>query len=348
MLKIPLPSSSAVWQASTATEWETAMTMTRQPSRGRSMQSLQAALEMILPMRTDHPQYGKRDSLRDFFSNPFAIQIFIHGIASTVFEHRFRTVESACRNSVDVLKLGEFEEALSRWHTCFLSMGDVDRETEMARSALITYHLVSILLRESLSDIQMAAGTSYSWGRAVTPQRAQEAFLPLITTKPVGRDGYFHALEIVSLCLNERMEISSPGSMQSENQSRLSATPQPLYLTYNAFIGVLVLWAYGLGLGRSKTSQQQPADSFGRHGKKSSITLVRQGSSLNGQASSNNSTSILANIIERESNRPDMDPNEVERIRSDVRLLMQMVRDRLINTSWEICMESASYMSREP
>jgi hypothetical protein len=309
------------------------------------MQSLQAAIEMLLPMRTDHPQYGKRDILRDFCSNPFAIQIFIHGIASTVFEHRFRTVDSACRPSVDVLKLGEFEEALSRWHTCFLSMGEVDRETEMARSALITYHLVSILLRESLSDIQMAAGTSYSWGRAVTPQRAQEAFLPLITTNPVGRDAYFHALEIVSLCLNGRIEIFSPGSMQSENQLRLSATPQPLYLTYSAFIGVLVLWAYGLGLGRSKTSQQVPADSFGRHGKKSSITLVRQWSSQNGQASSNNSTSILADIIERESNRPDMDPHEVERIRSDVRLLMQVVRDRLINTSWEICMESASYMS---
>jgi hypothetical protein len=309
------------------------------------MQSLQAALEMILPMRTDHPQYGKRDILRDFCSNPFAIQIFIHGIASTVFEHRFRTVDSACRPSVDVLKLSEFEEALFRWHTCFLSMDDVERETEIARSALITYHLVSILLRESLSDIQMAAGTSYSWGRAVTPQRAQEAFLPLITTKPVGREAYFHALEVVSLCLNGRIEISSTGSMQSKNQLYKSATPQPLYLTYNAFIGVLVLWAYGLGLGRSKTLQQQPADSFGRYGKKGSITLVRQGSSRNGQASSNNSTSILADIIERESNRPDMDPREVERIRSDVKLLMQVVRDRLINTSWEICMESASYMS---
>jgi len=35
-----------------------------------------------------------------------------------------------------------------------------------------------------------------------------------------------------------------------------------------------------------------------------------------------------------------MDPHEVERIRSEMRLLMQMVRDQLINTSWEISQEA--------
>jgi hypothetical protein len=338
MLKIPLPSSSAVWQASTAIEWERHVALARQPSPARSMRSLQASLEMLLPLRTDHAQYGKRDNFLDFSSNPFTVQIFIHGIASAVCEHRFRTVDSACGPSVDVLKLGEFEEALSRWHTCFISMSDADRETEMARSALITYHLVAILLRESLSDIQMAAGTAYSWGRAVTPQRAQQAFLPLITTSPVGRDAYCHALEIVSLCLDGQIGISSPGSMQSDSQSHQSPTPQPLYLTYNAFIGVLVLWAYGLGLGRSKPPQPQRVGGFGRCGRNRAATLVQGGSSQNGQASSNNNTSILADIIARESDRPGMDPHEVERIRSEVRLLLQMVRDRLINTSWEICM----------
>ena len=323
MLKIPLPSSPETWQATTAVEWERQMGLSRQPSRARSIRSLQASIGLLFPLRSDHPSHGKREALQEFSSSPLTMQILVHGIASTVCEHRFRTVESACAPSINLLKIGEFEEALARWHTCFDSMSKENRETESGRSALVTYHFVAILLRESLSDIQMAAGTAYSWGRVVTPQRAQEAFLPLVTTNPVGRDAYCHGLKILGLCMDDTTE-----QLQSQRQS----SPRPLYLTYNAFIGVLVLWAYALGLGREKAPpRRQSTDTF--------LTAMRDVRKQSNEAgpSSRNDTSVLGKIMEREFNKPAMNSQEVENIRSDVRLLMEMVKARLTNTSWEIC-----------
>ena len=98
----------------------------------------------------------------------------------------------------------------------------------------------------------MAAGTAYSWGRVVTPQRAQEAFLPLIGPKPVGKEAYHHALKIIGLCLAEEQERGEMLQLQTELVA--SRPIYPLHLTYNAFIAVLVLWSHALGLSRSQSS----------------------------------------------------------------------------------------------
>jgi hypothetical protein len=316
------------------------MGLARQPSQARPIRSLQASVGLLFPLRSDHLSHGRREALQDFSSSPLALQILIHGIASTVCEHRFRTVDSACGPSIHLLKITEFEEALARWHTCFENMSKENSETELGRSALIIYHFVTILLRESLSDIQMAAGTANSWGRVVTPQRAQEAFLPLVTTKPVSRDAYCHGLAILSLCMDDPAGISGQVKEQVQEQSQLF--PRPLCLTYNAFIGVLVIWAYALGLGREKLPRtQRGTASFMTGGNISIEDAPRHGNEASSLLSDDNS--ILGSIIEHEFNRPAMDSLEVESIRSDVRVLMQMVTSRLTNTSWEICM---SYLSR--
>jgi hypothetical protein len=73
---------------------------------------------------------------------------------------------------------------------------------ELLRSALVTYHFASILLRKSLSDILIAVGTIYSYGCAVTPQRVQDAF-PSLESNGTERQGGYHVVEILKLCVDD-------------------------------------------------------------------------------------------------------------------------------------------------
>jgi hypothetical protein len=202
---------------------------------------------------------------------------------------------------------------------------------ELARSALVTYNFTSILLRESLSDILMAAGTAYSWGRAVTPQRAQDAFVPLVSTQPVGQDAYRHALKILSLCLEDE-----DGTANSSDGARRML--HPLYLTYNAFIAVLVLWAYALGLSRlhsAKAGHPQPAQALWvvEAGKLKSADPAGRAAA----GTSGSDAAALGGILGRGFAKPEIGAEEIEGIKSDVRLTMRMVRGRLEGSSWELC-----------
>ncbi|KAH8799764.1 fungal-specific transcription factor domain-containing protein [Xylogone sp. PMI_703] len=333
MIKLPLPCLPALWQAKSATEWERQMEQTRQTSRVSSLRTLRSSIELLLPAHCDHSRQRRRGALAVFSASAFILQILIHGLASAIFEHKFRGVNSGCSMGTKALRLKEFEDGLACWYSCFEHRNAVDHgSTEMGRSALIAYHFASILLKESLSDIQMAAGTAYSWGRIVTPQRAQEAFLPLVSTQPVGQEAYRHALRVIALCFND----------DEQKKQEPKAPLHPLHLIYNAFIAVLVLWAYGLGLSRSHQHRQQ------QH--RDPIWTVEGGKlkHLKGGESHDNSTARpnknepreLMKIVERGFARPEIDVQEIESIRSDVRRLMHMVRNKLDGSAWELSQEA--------
>lgn len=175
----------------------------------------------------------------------------------------------------------------------------------------------------------MAAGTAYSWGRAVTPQRAQDAFLPLVSTKPVGQDAYRHALKILSLCLED-------GDVTA-NADGARRVLHPLCLTYNTFIAVLVLWAYALGLSRmhsANSGHPQPAQSLWvvEAGKLKKVGPVGRASDTGGSE-----VTALEGILERGFAKPEIGAEEIEGIRGDVRGMMRMVRRRLEGGAWELC-----------
>lgn len=185
----------------------------------------------------------------------------------------------------------------------------------------------------------MAAGTAYSWGRAVTPQRAQEAFLPLISSKPVGIKSYRHALKIICLCLAEKQEKSEKSQLWT--QSVASRPLHPLHLAYNAFIAVLVLWAHALGLNNSQSSeqhQQRPENNiwvvYGGKLEPIDDTLPRE---KRGDAIESSDKDVLVDIIEREFSQTEPDIQKVDIIKADVCRLMQMVRNRLAESAWELC-----------
>ena len=104
MVKVPLPCSSALWQAKTAIEWERQMDRTCQPSRASSLRSLKASVELFLQPRYEQTRQRRRGVLQIFSENALLLQILIHGLASAVFEHRFRGVDSGCAPGINISK----------------------------------------------------------------------------------------------------------------------------------------------------------------------------------------------------------------------------------------------------
>ncbi|OBT56684.1 hypothetical protein VE04_03559 [Pseudogymnoascus sp. 24MN13] len=332
MLKLPLPSPPSLWLAKSAADWSRQTEKTRPPPRTSSLRTLRSALELLIPVHCTHSRPRRRAAFELFCSSAFTLQILVHGLASAVFEHKFRGIEAGCSPGLQLLQIRDFEDGLASWMVCFERLAPETGCTELARSALVTYHFTSILLRESLSDILMAAGTSYSWGRAVTPQRAQEAFLPLVGTQPVGQDAYRHALKIMSLCLD-----NEHGTANADGARRML---HPLYLTYNTFIAVLVLWAYALGLSRTHSApagQPRPAQMLWvvEAGKLKRVDPARQAA-----GSGVVEATALGGILERGFAKPEIGAYEIEAIRGDVRGMMRMVRGRLEGSEWELSHEA--------
>ncbi|KFY64612.1 hypothetical protein V496_03149 [Pseudogymnoascus sp. VKM F-4515 (FW-2607)] len=336
MLKLPLPSPPSLWLAKSADDWSRQTKNSRPPPRTSSLRTLRSALELLIPVHCTHSRPRRRATLQLFCSSAFTLQILVHGLASAVFEHKFRGVEAGYSPSLQLLQVRDFEEGLASWMVCFERLAPETGCTELARSALVTYHFTSILLRESLSDILMAAGTAYSWGRAVTPQRAQDAFLPLVSTQPVGQDAYRHALKILSLCIEDEEGTANCGGARR--------VLHPLYLTYNTFIAVLVLWAYALGLSRTysaKAGKPQPAQVLWtvEAGKLKRVDPAGRARAT-GTGTGGGGAVALGGILERGFAKPEIGAEEIERIREDVRGLMRMVRGRLEGSAWELSHEA--------
>ncbi|OBT65092.1 hypothetical protein VE03_05224 [Pseudogymnoascus sp. 23342-1-I1] len=334
MLKLPLPSPPSLWLVKSAADWSRQTKNSRPPPRTSSLRTLRSALELLIPVHCTHSRPRRRATLQLFCSSAFTLQILVHGLASAVFEHKFRGVEAGYSPSLQLLQIRDFEEGLASWMVCFERLAPETGCTELARSALVTYHFTSILLRESLSDILMAAGTAYSWGRAVTPQRAQDAFLPLVSTQPVGQDAYRHALKILSLCVEDEDGTANSGGVRR--------VLHPLYLTYNTFIAVLVLWAYALGLSRTysaKAGEPQPVQALWavQSGK---LKKVDPAGRARVPGTRGNEAAALSGILERGFAKPEIGAEEIERIRGDVRGLMRMVRGRLEGSAWELSHEA--------
>lgn len=337
MIKLPLPCSPALWEAQTADEWAREMEETGQRSRSSYLRSLQASIEVLLREQCDHSKQRQRGSLQVFSSSAFTLQVLIHGLASAVLEFRFRSVDTRCTSDLHILKLRDLENGLACWYRCFQHMNHNPNSLELARSALNTYHFASILLRESLSDIQMAAGTAYSWGRAVTPRRAQEAFIGLVTTQPVGQESYHHALKILALCLQDKTETAELSYETQQTRMLL----QPLHLTYNSFIAVLVLWAYALGLSRTQKSKlllrhaQDPLWVVEAGVLKLKDDIQRRNDE--GTMVESCDTDDFGDILNRGLARPEIETQKIETIRMDICRLMRTVRKHLAESAWEIC-----------
>ncbi|KAK2867899.1 hypothetical protein FQN49_003354 [Arthroderma sp. PD_2] len=323
MMKIPLPSRQSLWDAPTAAKWEEEMRQLKKTTRSRYF-SLDSAVQSILSMKdAEH----MREILHWHSSpSPLSLHILIHGITSAIGDAKYRSVSSSSSLVIRELQRLEFDSALAYWRDQFDQLSVSDQRCQLSWCALVMYDFAAVLLRNNLSDIQMAAGSAFSSGRTVTPQVAQAAYTRLVSTNPVCHDSYLHALEVVGLCLEEENGSSGikPGLGTPLSQ------PRPLWQTYCAFLGLLVLWARALGLENKE--QSRTASKVGL--RQFSPRLVPP-----------TAATILANMHHREQAQFSAASVEVQVLKSELRELIGTVSDRLSASSWEISHEAARILT---
>lgn len=319
MMKIPLPSRQSLWDAPSAVKWEDEMRQLKKTTRSRYF-SLDSAVQSILSMKdAEH----MREVLHWHSTpSPLSLHILIHGITSAIGDAKYRSVSSSSSLVIRELQRLEFDSALAYWRDQFDQLSGPDQRCQLSWCALVMYDFSAVLLRNNLSDIQMAAGSAFSSGRTVTPQVAQAAYTRLVSTDPVCHDSYLHALEVVGLCIEEGTGNCSVKPGLGVLLSQPISQPRPLWQTYCAFLGLLVLWARALGLENKEQSRN-----VSRIG-------LRQFSL---QAIPSTAATILANMHHREQAQFSAASVEVQVLKSELRELIGTVSDRLSASSWEIC-----------
>lgn len=274
----------------------------------------------------------KREFMQCFnVSNPLSIHLLIHGIAAAISDAKYRAVSSSTTLVTQSLQMADFDEALRHWRACFDKLPETDAKSRVAWCSQVMYHFSAVLLRNNLSDIQMAAGSAYSSGRAVTPQCAQAAYSRLVSTGPVSHDSYLHGLEVVSLCLQD------PDSGQGAAANAGGAAPmrfgmsepKPLWQTYGAFLGLLVIWARALGLEQEDNLKRSSVSSWATS---VSSTLIP-----------NAAMSTLSSMYQRELARVESAREDIQMLKSELRQLIGVVCGRLGARPWEIC-KNAFYL----
>lgn len=257
-------------------------------------------------------------------SNPFAVNIVIHGIASAIGDDKYRTIRSSSSPATQILKIADFDEALRSWHIYFNRMSADEKESPLSWSALVMYHFSAVLLRNNISDIQMAAGSAFSFGRSVSAQRAQDAYKRLATTEPIGHNTYMHGVAIVSLCVQEIKETDLDGSLSPS---------QPSWKTYCAFLGILILWARVISVESVGRMRANSMSCFLQSSSAIQAEITQY--SLSGDAST--AGDALKNLLDHEMNYSDYDTCDILSMKEDIRQLIDTIRDRLMDSSWHIC-----------
>ncbi|KAJ9616791.1 hypothetical protein H2200_000510 [Cladophialophora chaetospira] len=321
MMKLPLPSCPSLWQAPTAALWEAQMQQTKRSNRSKYY-SVHKSVEALSSIRD--PEM-KREFLQRFgSSNPLALNILIHGVASAIGDDKYRTISTSSSLATRLLKVSDFGEALAHWKECFDRLPETDQNSPTSWVSILMYHFAAVLLRNNISDVQMAAGSAFSFGRTVTPQRAQEAYARLIGAEPVSQETYLHGLEIVRLCL-QRPE-ASPVAHDS--------APPPLWQTYCAFLGTLVIWAYTVGLENSGKEKIKLVNAALRPLPQTLGVVDLE------MATDDRAGKVLAVMFERVLDQPEVGLRELQAIRNDLGVLIDVVHGRLEASTWDISSEA--------
>lgn len=314
MMKLPLPSHPSLWEAKSAADWEVQMRQSKKSARSKYF-SLDSAVETIMSVRESEQ---KRESIQRYIaSNPSSLNLIIHGIASAIGDNKYRSARSASSPAACLLKNADFEAGLSEWKDCFFAQPEADRKSRLSWCSLVMYFFSTVLMHYSLADIQMAAGSAFCSGRAVTPQAAQSAYTRLTLNEPVNHESYLRGLEVVILCLEDHETTAIPGLPCT------SLPPvRPLWQTYAAFLGILILWAHVIGF------EKQDADPAAK------VMVLR---SFDPTSVIRSAAPTLSSMYEREMAKVRASRGDVQMIKADLNRLIGTVRGLLVARPWEIC-----------
>ncbi|PVH88669.1 hypothetical protein DL98DRAFT_622146 [Cadophora sp. DSE1049] len=222
MLDLPLPYPSSIWQAETAVEWEKELARSNEASKNSA--PLKFGQLVVVLLGHDHPS----PEYNNYFRDPVTMDVVIHAIVSEMLDLS-RAVPTASSKAIDLLKKSDLGNGLARWRSYFDQMDAQIQESEIAASALATYHLAGIFLREEISALIASCGASslesltsfFSSSDNDDRSGKRDAF-------KIGKDACIHAVKIVKLYLRESF----------------STRIRSFYQNHTAVIACLVLTTY--------------------------------------------------------------------------------------------------------
>lgn len=316
MMKLPLPSHLSIWEASTATEWanrKEELARLSQSKRQLYCYNLQSAIEFIMSAREPDE---KREYLERFhLLNPLSLNLLIHGLAMTICGTKYHCVQSPNTKAALMLTITDLEDALNNWRTCFDALSAPESACTVSWVSRVMHSLCCILLRNNLTTLQMAAGSSFSCGKVVTPQSANAAWQRLTNSEPVPHESLLHAIETIGACIDGSEFFDRSGSPGN-------CFYPPFWRGYAAYLGVLVFWGYTVGLENLD---------------KRRVNKSTSRPSLYRSAATSRNPPVIAELYERESG-VDHDCIEEQRLKADFSRLANLVGYDMSETNWEICM----------
>ncbi|KAK0110543.1 hypothetical protein ONS96_002149 [Cadophora gregata f. sp. sojae] len=301
LLDLPLPYTTSIWQATTAVEWENELVRYKQATKNLATPKIGQLVALFL----GHGILGHEHKLHS--QDPFILEILVHAIVSKILDLG-RAIPTASSKAIDLLKRSDLANGLARWKSYFDQIDVQGRETETRLSALGTYHLASILLREEISDLIAVFGTSHLGSNTAdfSPTNSDDRNSKQ-DPSPVGKDACIHAVKIIEIYL---IQISS-------------TTVQSFYQKRTAIIACLILTT-------CLSKSQQPQEPKGR-----------QVVSHNGSAE-NKVSQLLDLLGDPESHPLDRDSHHFEAALAVATQLVKSVRDHVATDPGDIFVSSTS------
>lgn len=288
-MRLAMPCSDALWNASTAHEWRRIMTEERK-TRGSDPQS-HTLLDIVTGFVSQNSGAGGIDT-RTVALDGLGLYTVVHGIFSVAWHYRNRKIPHYWA-SVMHIKIEENQDAEedSRWllnalhdwksrYNMFWASAHYPMGYQppspmwsppFRTAAAAIFDLACIWIQAPIGDIQMAAGSRFAHGRLVSKQRAQQSWVR-VTKKMLNDDVCHHALNLVEAELLYKNEATG----QAGIHSYLTDPSYPLFMPFAAYLGGLALWSYAFNLerqpsypiqqSRSPVALEQPSfqiDSYG-------------------------------------------------------------------------------------
>ena len=126
---------------------------------------------------------------------------------------------------------------------------------------------------------------------------------------------------MVSLCLQDADDNGTAGHANNKTSAGPSQT-RPLWQTYGAFLGTLVLWARTIGLEKQEQNRGKATVGPRPFG---SVSIP------------STAATILANMQYREQSQSEAAMAEVRVLKGELQELIHMVCHQLAARPWEIC-----------
>ncbi|KAH6711168.1 hypothetical protein BKA61DRAFT_738014 [Leptodontidium sp. MPI-SDFR-AT-0119] len=224
ILDLPLPCLSRIWQATTAVEWENEMVRYKSSSKHSAPLKLRSLMEIFLGHSHPGPEYN------NYFEDPVILDILIHAIGSEILDLG-HAAPSASSKAIDLLRRSDLVNGLARWKSYFDQLDLETRETDIAVSIQVTYHLASIFLQEEVSALIAGFECSGFEGRTLCiPSNENDDGSGKRGQVKVGKDACVHAVNITNLYLRKR----SPNKTRSFYENRTAVIACLVLTTYMA------------------------------------------------------------------------------------------------------------------